>query len=110
MSPGYYAAKLPQLERLAGDIFARFRHFDFDIAEFVKEDLGCCLEVVSFGIREGARTIQQYAPSTKYFVESKIVSLNSERRSAEAKELKELTQEDMDVDIVSHEKREWGIP
>ncbi|KAK5128891.1 hypothetical protein LTR85_000224 [Meristemomyces frigidus] len=99
----YYASKVPQLARLAADVFARFHHYDWSVDGFVKADCGTMLEVVSFGVRERDANL----PSPRYFVEAMIVARGRERRSAEKKKLSEFIDENLDITIINYEKREW---
>ncbi|KAK5712209.1 hypothetical protein LTR17_018022 [Elasticomyces elasticus] len=94
-----YASKLPSLQRLAADIFSRFRHYDFDTDGFVKDDLGCQLEVVSFGVREH----DNREPSPVHFVEAIATSLGHEKRIAAQQNLSDLVGADLEVDIINAE-------
>ncbi|KAK4899802.1 hypothetical protein LTR27_003068 [Elasticomyces elasticus] len=102
--PEYYVSKTPQLARLAGDIFQRFRHFDFDSRGFVDSDLGCNLEIISFGARE----YNSRLPFRKHFVESLVTSLGRTRRTAELQELSVMVLADLEVDIIDYEARRWN--
>ncbi|KAK3624355.1 hypothetical protein LTR56_021073 [Elasticomyces elasticus] len=99
----YYASRTCQLSRLAGDIFLRFRHFDWNTHSFIKDDLGCNLEIVSFGVHE----YNSYQPSPKHFVESVVTSLGRTRRTAELQELRALVHEDLETDNIEYEARRW---
>ncbi|KAK5741457.1 hypothetical protein LTR17_003892 [Elasticomyces elasticus] len=103
-SAGYYASKVPSLARLAADVFGRFRHYDFNTDNFVKDDLGCRLEVVSFGVREH----DDRQPSLVHFVEGEITALGRTRLTAERQKLSNLITEDLEVDILNYDARRWS--
>ncbi|KAK5131442.1 hypothetical protein LTR08_000906 [Meristemomyces frigidus] len=103
-SPAYYATKVPQLARLAADIFARYRHYNPEDYAFGKDDLGAMLEIVAFGVRER----DSHVPSPRYFVPAKVVSHRRERHTAEKKKISELVDEGLQVDMIDYEARDWN--
>jgi len=87
---------------LAADFFERFSQYDPSVSDFVKLGSRSDLEVLSFGVRE------ENAPRpSEYFVRSKLLSDGNGQQYVTKKKWRELVDEDVEVDILEYEKRDW---
>ncbi|KAK5128890.1 hypothetical protein LTR85_000223 [Meristemomyces frigidus] len=102
---GYYAAKVPQLARLASDIFALYRRFDTKTGQFLKEVHQCRLEVLVFGVREHS----SFAPSPVYLVQSEISALGKVRSGAANVSLDSLRARGLHVAILDYPERDFDL-
>ena len=103
MGTGYYAARTPQLARLASDIFSRHRCFDNVNEVFADFDTRTYLEVVAFGVRD--RDYRMLEPM--YFLQSEVFVLKQKKMHAERVSLKFLAAQKMGGDVVDYDKRDF---
>jgi len=101
--PGYYAAKIPQLARLASDIFTLYRRFDGRKQMFLRDVHNCSLEVFAFGVRERS----SFAPSPVYFVQSETYALDRLRKGAADAQLESLVARGLNVAILEYKERDF---
>lgn len=104
---GYYAAKAPQLARLAADIFSRHRRYDrvnreyadFDLRDYSRPD------VIAFGTKDSDRPISDPV----YFVSSKIAVVGVPTKwHAQHVSYKYLQRERLNGAVISYKKRKFG--
>ncbi|KAK4545351.1 hypothetical protein LTR36_003531 [Oleoguttula mirabilis] len=100
---GYYAAKVPQLARLACDIFALHRCFDPRTGQFAKELHDCRLDVIAFGVREHS----SFAPDPVYFAPSEISALSKVRSGASDVSLDHLRARGLRLAILDYPERDF---
>ena len=94
---------MPQLARLASDIFSRHRRFDNVNQIFADFDTRTYLEVVAFGA--GDRNYRMPAPM--YFLQSEVSVMKQKKMHAESVSLRFLRAQKMGGNVVAYEKRNF---
>lgn len=92
-SPGYYAMQLASLQRLAAYIFKE--------DPIYKASHERKLEVIAFGVRDRSAMLP------KYFVPSEVTAMRRVYKSASPISLRQLLDEDMEVDVLRYEWRDF---
>lgn len=95
---------MPQLARLASDVFARHRRFDKVNGVFTTFDLHTFLEVVAFGIRDRS----SYVPAPVYFMQSEVSVMDRKKLHAQDMGLKFLRSQRLGGEVVDYEKRDFN--